>query len=288
MPPQSTGERFTYVARRVFTSPISFGIWGVGAVAAYVLNTGPMAGNGMAFLLPFGAVAVAQCALLFSRLHNEEYLKRLFRAQKERDESLTDQQVEAILETMDFETRQRIRYVLQLEREITRDARADDVPSYAQHDLERIADALPALLQRAVKVATRKQHIARYMLHEDERTLQNYCTNLRKRIEAATDPVTRAQYEQALRAREAALATYLSIMQATARIDSQLENVEATLASWKAKVIRIKTADITSASSVSEGLYAEIEGLTNEIDTLDMSVTEALASEEPAPLGTRT
>src|SRR5262249_18783670 len=103
-------------------------------------------------------------------------------------------------------------------------------------------------------------------------------------IEATTDPVTKSQYEQALKAREAELQTYQAISQATGRIDSQLENVEATFASWKAKVIRIKTADVASAASVSQGLYQELGALSSEIDLLDNSVKEALSKEEPATL----
>jgi hypothetical protein len=215
--------------------------------------------------------------LLYRRLHDEAYLRRLFTARQQREANLTEQQIEAQLEKMDFETRQRIRYILQLHKEITREARAEDVQSYARRDLERVALQLAPLVQRAVRMATRKQQLSKYLSNIDERALENYCNNLRQRIANTTDPVTKAQYEQALKAREAAQETYRAIGQASARIDSQLENVEATLESWKAKVIRIKTADVASAVSVSEGLYREIETLSNDIDLLDNSVSEALA-----------
>jgi hypothetical protein len=88
--------------------------------------------------------------------------------------------------------------------------------------------------------------------------------------------VQKAQYEQALRAREAELQTYQSISQAVARIDSQLENIEATFASSKAQVIRIKTAEVGAASAASQSLYQELDALSSEINLLDKSVSEAL------------
>jgi hypothetical protein len=185
---------------------------------------------------------------------------------------------------MDFETRQRVRYVVQLQKELAREARGDDVESYARQDLERMASQLQPLVQRAIRIAGRKQQLSKYLHNVDERALQSYCANLKQRIESTSDPVAKGQYEQALRAREAELQTYRSIAQASARIDSQLENVEATFASWKAKVIRIKTADVASAASVSEGLYQELGDLTRDIDLLDTSVSEALSSDEEIAL----
>ena len=114
----------------------------------------------------------------------------------------------------------------------------------------------------------------------DERGLKGYANNLRQKIESTDDAVAREQYEQALKAREAELKTYATIGKAANRIDSQLENVEATFASWKAKVILIKTADVSSAASVSEGLYNELDDLSRQIDVLDTSVSEALDSEQ--------
>ncbi len=229
--------------------------------------------------LPLVAAALCQVGLLYARLHDEEYLRRLFRHREERSEALTDQQVEDLLEKMDFETRQRLRYILQLQKEVVREARGQDVPSYAREDLEKIAAHVGPLVRRAMGLGTRKQQLVRYLRNVDEKALTAYCNNLRKRIDSTSDTVTRGQYEQALKAREAELETYRAITQAGARIDSQLENVEATFASWKAKVIRIKTADVASAASVSEGLYQELSSLNNEIDLLDHSVTEALATE---------
>ncbi len=265
----TSAARLRYVARSVLLSPLSLVLWAVGGAACYLLHSA----------LPLGAAVLAQLALLYLRLHDEAYLRRLFQGREEREELLTDQQVEDLLGQMDFETRQRLRYILQLQKELVREARASDTPEYARADLDRIAGQVGPLVQRATRIATRKQQLVRYLRNVDERALSSYCNNLRQRIAATADPVTKAQFEQALQAREAELETYRAITQAAERIDGQLESVEATFASWKAKVIRIKTADVASAASVSEGLYQELSALNSDIDVLDSSVTEALKAE---------
>jgi Zn-dependent M16 (insulinase) family peptidase len=275
MPELNTANKFWYVVKKVLTSPLSLAIWAVGGV---------LIASEITWWLPFLLALVAQAVLIASRLHNEEYLRKLFLDRQQREETLTEQQVEAMLEKMDFETRQRIRYILQLQKEMMREARADDVEGYARQELDRIAGHLAPLVQRAVGIAIRKQQLTKYLTNVDERALKSYCNNLRQRIATTTDPVARAQYEQALQRREAELQTYQSIAQFAARIDSQLENIEATFASSKAKVIRIKTADAASATAVSQGLYQELDALNSEIDLLDTSVTEALSSEEELSL----
>ncbi len=271
----SSSQKLLHVARAVLLSPLSMLIWGGALGLSFQLNWS---------VLPFMAAGAAYSALLAVRLRDEEYLRSLFTKLHERETSLTDSQVEEMLDKMDFESRQRIRYILQLQKEIVREARAEDVQGYAKQDLDRIATQLPALIQRAVKIATRKQQLAKYLQNIDERALRSYCASLKQRIEATEDPVAKEQYEQALRAREAEIETYQAIQKASERIDSQLENVEATFASWKAKVIRIKTVDVSSFAAVSEGLYQELESLTSDIDLLDTSVSEALSSEKEQPL----
>lgn len=273
----TANQRLWYVAKRVLASPLSLLLWTVGGVLSFSL----LGYHGMA-LAAFAALMGIQAARLYATLHNEEALRRIFQERQQREDVLTEQQIEAKLDEMDFETRQRVRYILQLQREVISETRGEDVQSYARNDLEKIAAQLAPLIDRAVRLAVRKQQLTKYLHNVDERALRGYSNNLRQRIESTTDSVTKAQYEQALQAREAELQTYQAISQASDRIDSQLENVEATFASWKAKVIRIKTADMASASSVSEGLYEELGTLTRQIDLLDSSVSEALAGDEPA------
>jgi hypothetical protein len=241
-------------------------------------------GGGLSFglgnIIPIVAAAVGQVVLLGARLQNEDYLRGILTQRDEKANTLTDQQLEDVLENMDFETRQRVRYIVQLHREVVREARGDDVQSYARTDLERIATQLAPLIQRAVSLGTKKQQLAKYLRNVDERALKSYCNSLRQRIETTTDSVQKAQFEQALKAREAELDTYQGIAQACARIDSQLENVEATFASWKARMLRIKTADMAGASSASDALDQELSSLNSDIDLLDTSVAEALASDE--------
>lgn len=261
-------ERLLLVARSVLLSPLSIALWVTGGVLS-------LFGWWWALLL----AASAEGLLIGKALYDEEHLRRIFVKRYEREDRHTESRIEEHLEKMDFETRQRIRYILQIRKEIAREARAADVESYARADLERIASQLNPLVEQAVRLGARKQQLVRYLQNVDNRSLKSLANSLRQKIDACADPVEREQLEQAFRARENEAQTYAAINQASRRIDSQLENVEATFASWKAKVIRIKTADVNSAASVSEGLYAELSDLSRQIDILDSSVNEALQAE---------
>lgn len=275
----STSEKFWYVVKNVLRSPLSLSMWVTAGVVSYFLGWN---------LIPFGIAGVGQIALLFIRLRDDNYLRRLFLQLLEQEEAETDRQIEGVMETLDFESRQRIRYIMQLQKEIVREARAEDVQSYVRTDLDRISSQLAPLVLRAVQMAAKKQQLLRYLFNVDERALRNYCNTLKQRIQATHDEVTRAQYEQALKMRQMELEAYSAIAQAVSRIDSQIENIEATFASWKAKMIRIKTADIASASTVSQGLFQELELLSSDIDLLDNSVAEALAVENETILRQQT
>src|SRR5262249_9794467 len=143
--------------KKVLTSPVSLALWAVGGVISWFLFRNN--GDTMRAAVPLFLAACAQPALLFAKLRDEEYLKRIFQQRTEREETFTDAQVESLLEQMDFETRQRLRYILQLQKEVAREARGADVASYAKQDLERVASQLAPLVQRAVKIATRKQQL---------------------------------------------------------------------------------------------------------------------------------
>ncbi len=192
---------------------------------------------------------------------------------------LTDTQLETSLENMDFETRQRIRYIIQLEREVISECTAKDVAEYASSDLRSLAGQLSPLLTRAILLAQKRKQLQRYLDNVDDHALQNLSRSLEERIAKAADPVAHSQLEQALKARQQEMETYQSIAQAAGRIDGQLENIEATMASWKAKIIRIKTAELASSTSVGQDLHQELSSLSSEVDMLDRSVREALEEE---------
>lgn len=270
----STAQKLAKVVGAVLKSPLSILVWLIGIGVSIGLKSP----------LPLAAAAVMQPVLVWRTLQSEEALRKIFTVEDPKQEDISDQELETLLDRMDFETRQRIRYIVQLHREVLRETRSADGSDIAKEDLQRIAKQLGPLVRRAVALAQRKQELAKYLLGMDVKSLEAYVTNLQKKIAETTDPVTRQQYEQAMKARQAELGTYDSIRQAGLRIDSQLENVEATFASWKARVVRLKTAGISGDAALREGLMHELEGLNADIEVLDSSVMEALNAEHSAAL----
>ena len=73
----TSAERLWYVTRSVLTSPFSLALWAAGGVASVYLMRLTQ-GAGLLPMLPLIAVACGQVALLYTRLHDEDYLRGLF------------------------------------------------------------------------------------------------------------------------------------------------------------------------------------------------------------------
>ena len=138
----STTQRLLLVAKSVLTSPVSLALWALGG--AHCLF-GQWWG-----LLP---AAIVSGGLIARALSDDDHLRRIFSQRYEREDRESEKRLEEYLERMDFETRQRIRYILQIRKEMAREARSPDVESYARKDLDRIASQLNPLVEQAVKLA---------------------------------------------------------------------------------------------------------------------------------------
>ncbi len=263
----SPSRKLRFVCSRILRAPESWGVWIAAATASATLVS----------WWPLAAGMLAQAGVFAWRFRDDRFLHRAIAEWTEQEEARTEEQIRELYAGMDYDSRQRVQYALKMRQEIAREARADDVPSYARQDLERLADELLPLVSRVAQVARRNKQLSGYLGQVDERELVRYCEGLRKRIAATADPVARTQYEEALRSREAELTTYRAIAQASARIASQLENVEAALAAWRAKVLRVKALDDTSPSSIGTDLQSEVARLSGDIDLVDRSVSEALS-----------
>jgi hypothetical protein len=263
-------DRFLHVLFKTFISAPSLLILLISVLAG---GLGHLWGVGVLIFL------FAELSLLVFHLNNVSYLNKLFGGEDGSNAQLNDKEIEEMLEGMDFDTRQRLRYIWQIERDLLTETKEKDVPGYAKEHLNGIGAQLNPLLYRAMKIGKRRQDIMQYLTTTDERAIKRSCDVLRQRIASENDAVTRSQYEQALKAREAELEAWKGIDQSLQRIDSQLENLEATLSSWKAKVIRIKSSDEAGASMVSEGLNLELKNLNENIDSLDTSIREVLSSD---------
>lgn len=261
-----------YVVRRTLQTPIALTFGGILLVGLLALSP---------VLLVIGGGGLA--GYIAWRIRDKKFVECLRLQRQQELEAKVEGRIETEAQSFDYETRQRVRYILQLRREVAQECRAEDVPGYVAEELARVSAQLMALVERAVEVAEKKRQISRYLSQIDDAALKRYVGELRRRIEETEDPITRGQYEQALAAREAELASFRAIKQASARIDGQLENVEATLSSWKAQVLRLKSTDETAAS-FGEDLRTELSRLRGEIDVLDASVAEALATTDETRL----
>ena len=156
-------DRFLRVLLKTLTSAPSLLILLISVLAG---GLGHLWGVGVLIFL-FG-----ELMLLFFHLNNVSYLNKLFGGEDDSKAQLNDKEVEEMLEGMDFDTRQRMRYIWQIERDLLTETKEKDVPSYAREHLNGIGSQLNPLLFRAMKIGKRRQDIMQYLTTTDERAIK--------------------------------------------------------------------------------------------------------------------
>ena len=95
-----------------------------------------------------------------------------------------------------------------------------------------------------------------------------------------TDPERKPEIEASLEAKKREIDDYRAIEQSSQRILEQLDAVECPFAGLRARLVRIKSTDITEWVAANEDLKTELGGLNTAVDTLELSINEALSSED--------
>jgi len=241
-------------------------------VAALAVTAG--GGDGRIVVVLGGA---AEIGLLLYNLNNPRFIRHAVIEQRRRELSQHVEELSAQIDELDAESRIRMRGILQLYKELQADADDPDVQDYAEGTLRAGAAKAWALTDRALRLAKKKKELQRYLDRVEEERLEEYVQALQQRAAAAADQTERIQYEQALRLKTRELEDYRSIAASARRIDGQLENIECAFSSLKARIVRLKAADVTQWGAAGEQLRSELDSLSSAVETLEQSVNEALS-----------
>lgn len=199
------------------------------------------------------------------------------REQLKRDLNRRIDWLEEELQHLDVESRLRMRTILQLYKDLYGDVDDPDLQDYTISTFRTSVAQIGSLTERALRLARKKRDLQRYLDRNDETQLLNYLQDLQARTESTTDPVIQSQYEQAMSLKKRELEDYRAIATTVRRIDGQLENVECAFAGLRARVVRLKAADVTQWDVASEQLKGELESLSSVVEMLEQSVNEALS-----------
>ncbi len=147
--------------------------------------------------------------------------------------------------------------------------------------LTRVTDQTRELAEQAYALAERGQTIEAYLAQSNPQALEDRITKLNWQISSTADPYTRQQLE-ATRAtllekqRNAAdLTTYIE------RIKAQLENIQASLDNVLAETVRLRAADVVSASPASDEIAQRLSDLKSDMDTFRRVLDTAMATAKP-------
>lgn len=147
--------------------------------------------------------------------------------------------------------------------------------------LARITAQTRDLVEQAYALADRGQVIEAYLAQIKPEALQDRITRINWQISRASDAFTRQQLEETRAAllekqRNASdLTTYIG------RIKAQLEHIHASLDNVLAETVRLRTADMVSASPVTNEVAQRLTDLKSDMDTFQRVLDTAVASATP-------
>lgn len=161
------------------------------------------------------------------------------------------------------------------QREVERTAGAAQGPLAGL--LSNIVNQTRDLVAEAYVLADKGQIIERFLATNDWQRLSQQLAQLDWQISATIDPFTRQQLEEqqkALRAQQQHiqdLSTYFN------RIQAQLANIDASLDTTLAEIIRLKTADAVAMASASGAVQQRLADLRSDMEVfrkvLDTAMT---------------
>lgn len=258
-PPTRRERLLTQVVQRAVFSPPSLGL----LTAALVFATHPST------WLPGAALAILNCGYLFLRVRSPEYIRRVseelyrdrWREQIARAEELQrslDRGTASLLGSL-IGSQERL---LALAEE-----GAGIVPSRNQ---------AAELLAHCLQLAQKRVNLQHFLAETRATDLEREAQRLQRQAEGSPDPVARGLYQQAVEQKRAEIDNLKAIEQAIARIDGQLEAVDATFDNLVGKIMRLRSAESPEDTLEQQQVRAELEHLSHGVAALEATLNETV------------
>ncbi len=130
-------------------------------------------------------------------------------------------------------------------------------------------DETVAALRATCRDLTRRERdLRKFLSPEDDTRLSHEREALQKRIEGEQDEVTRMRLASALAALEQQREQRVELTRAAARFDAEHTRISYTLESLYTQVVRMRSADSSSADVAGAGLRRSLDMLSHEVDAL--------------------
>jgi hypothetical protein len=140
--------------------------------------------------------------------------------------------------------------------------------------LDPSTEHLNSVFTKAADLIQRLQNIESYLQTADRRSLDAEKDEIQAKIATAANPRVALQYEEALRMVEERIDTHENLESLASQIHAQLTTIRVSLDNTLAKIIRIKTTEISNARFESDDVSKALRNLRIEMDALLESLNE--------------
>ena len=140
--------------------------------------------------------------------------------------------------------------------------------------LEGSIEHIDNVFAKAARLSHRLQQIDDYLETTSMQMLHNEKTEITRKLAESSNVAVYAQYEEALRTLEERIENHEQLEELRKQIDARLTTIRVSLDNTHAKIIRIRTTEISNAYLESDDVSRALRDLQIEMDALLKSLDE--------------
>ena len=131
------------------------------------------------------------------------------------------------------------------------------------------------LVASTLGLATKLAELDVRLVGIDKKGLDNEAKSLQRRVDEATDAQAKQGYERAMEQQQQKVLVVRELWGRRERIDAQLTNIELTLETVSAQILRIKSTEAANATVEGARVIESLDALSIDIDAVAETVDES-------------
>mgnify|MGYP005840257199 CR=1 FL=1 len=267
---EPTWRNFLIVVRRVLKTPLAAGLLSLGLVWALLLHNSLWGAAGL------GAAIAGVALYALAKLQDEAFVRGALQDARAHDRRADAMRREFRIEELDVESRVRMKEIARLHREIAEEVQSSPIDEVAA-GLANTVEQTAHLVDRGLALAQKRRELQRYLNRTDEDAMQARILSIETRLAKETDPARKSELEVSLAAKRRELADYGVIRDSSERILGQLDSIESSFAALRARLVRIRSTNLSDWVAANEELKTELGGLTTAVDGVEATINEVLS-----------
>lgn len=264
--PRNKRRNFALVIRRAVRQPFSI----------IVLLSGTVLSLVMLHELPIVAAVAAVAVYAAAKLLDEQFVRSAIEEDRERVLRRNRQNRTFRIEELDVESRVKMKAIAKLQKEIAEDVINSPVDEVAV-GLADTVEQTEAIVERGLAMAQKRRDLLKYLNKTDPTAIEARIHSLEAKLASETDPIRRSEIEASISAKKQELDDYHAIRQAAGRVLDELDSIECSLSSLRARLVRIKSTNIDEWVAANAELQTELNQISTAVTVVEQSIEEALS-----------